>query len=80
MWSTVTERKHKVFKVFPGQLKGPKSGSRGEAEKECMMLGEASFVTRDGRTLEMAWSGHAVLKKDGQNWKFSKYRVWVQGD
>ena len=80
MWNVIKERKHSVWKVFPGQFKGSHSGSHGEVECECMLLGEAEFMTRDGRRMSADWAAHAVLRKEGEEWKFEKYRVWIQND
>ncbi|KAF7551507.1 hypothetical protein G7046_g7705 [Stylonectria norvegica] len=77
MWTTVKTRKHTVFKVFPGVFKGPESQAASH-HVEAMLLGEASFITRDERTIEASWTGHAVLRKDGEEWKFASYRIWIQ--
>ncbi|KAJ3508131.1 hypothetical protein NM208_g15865 [Fusarium decemcellulare] len=75
MWAQVQERKHTVLKVFPGRFTGSDA-----SERECMLLGEASFLTRDGRTTEAGWTVHAVVKRVQGEWKFVRYRVWVQTD
>ncbi|KAF4984455.1 hypothetical protein FZEAL_356 [Fusarium zealandicum] len=75
MWAHVQERKHTVLKVFPGRFTKP-DGS----ERECMLLGEANFLTRDGRSIEAQWSAHAVVSKVQDQWRFAQYRVWVQND
>ncbi|KAF9766367.1 hypothetical protein IL306_001241 [Fusarium sp. DS 682] len=71
MWKHIKERKHTVLKVFPGRFSD---------SNECMILGEVSVTTTDGRLKEAAWSAHAVVSKVDGQWKFSKYRVWLQTD
>lgn len=78
MWSVVKDRKHSVSKAFPGQFKGSHSGSHGDVECEFMLLGDAEFVTRDGRLIEVDWAAHAVVRREGQEWKIEKYRIWIQ--
>ncbi|RMJ09684.1 hypothetical protein CDV36_010709 [Fusarium kuroshium] len=75
MWAHIQERKHTVLKVFPGKFTGSDA-----SERECMLLGEASFLTRDGRTIEAGWSAHAVVRRVQGQWKFAQYRVWVQNE
>ncbi|EGU85840.1 hypothetical protein FOQG_01030 [Fusarium oxysporum f. sp. raphani 54005] len=71
MWKHIKERKHTVLKVFPGRFSD---------SNECMILGEVSVTTTDGRLKEAAWSAHAVVRKVDGQWKFSQYRVWLQTD
>lgn len=72
MWSVVQERQHRVIKVFPGQF------NKDESECECMLVGEGTFKTKNGETIEPSWSGHAILKKEKGEWKLKAYRVWTQ--
>ncbi|KAF4448813.1 putative Fungal specific transcription factor [Fusarium austroafricanum] len=69
MWKHIKERKHTVLKVFPGRFSD---------SNECMILGDVSVTTTDGRLKESAWSAHAVVSKVEGQWKFSQYRVWLQ--
>ncbi|KAF5239761.1 hypothetical protein FANTH_9840 [Fusarium anthophilum] len=71
MWKHIKERKHTVLKVFPGRFSD---------SNECMILGDVSVTTTDGRLKEAAWSAHAVVRKVDGQWKFSQYRVWLQTD
>ncbi|KAF5722222.1 fungal specific transcription factor [Fusarium mundagurra] len=71
MWKHIKERKHTVLKVFPGRFSD---------SNECMILGDVSVTTTDGRRKEAAWSAHAVVRKVDGQWKFSQYRVWLQTD
>ncbi|KAF5639744.1 fungal specific transcription [Fusarium sp. NRRL 25303] len=71
MWKHIKERKHTVLKVFPGRFSD---------SNECMILGDVSVTTTDGRLKEAAWSAHAVVRKVDGKWKFSQYRVWLQTD
>ncbi|KAF5529207.1 fungal specific transcription factor [Fusarium napiforme] len=71
MWKHIEERKHTVHKVFPGRFSD---------SNECMILGDVSVTTTDGRLKEAAWSAHAVVRKVDGQWKFSQYRVWLQTD
>ncbi|KAF5639831.1 fungal specific transcription factor [Fusarium sp. NRRL 52700] len=71
MWKHIKERKHTVLKVFPGRFSD---------SNECMILGDVSVTTTDGRLQEAAWSAHAVVRKVDGQWKFSQYRVWLQTD
>lgn len=71
MWKHIKERKHTVLKVFPGRFSD---------SNECMILGDVSVTTTDGRLKEAAWSAHAVVRKVDGQWKFNQYRVWLQTD
>ncbi|RBA09521.1 hypothetical protein FPRO05_06658 [Fusarium proliferatum] len=71
MWKHIKERRHTVLKVFPGRFSD---------SNECMILGDVSVTTTDGRLKEAAWSAHAVVRKVDGQWKFSQYRVWLQTD
>ncbi|KAH7328561.1 hypothetical protein B0I35DRAFT_21190 [Stachybotrys elegans] len=83
MWATMAERKHVVTKVFPGRF-SPADASDGESSDcECMMFGEVQYKTSDGSSLTTPWAAHAVLHKetdagDKEEWKFARYRVWLQ--
>lgn len=73
MWKHVQERRHTVLKVFPGRFAGADDG-------ECMILGEATFLTKDGRSFDAKWTAHAVVSKVEGQYRFASYRVWIQND
>lgn len=78
MWEVVADRKHVVHKAFPGSFQE----DNVEGECELMLHGDVHAVTKDGQSLVIPWAGHAVLVKtaDGEKeeWKFKKYRVYLQ--
>ncbi|KJZ71782.1 hypothetical protein HIM_08802 [Hirsutella minnesotensis 3608] len=82
MWTTVQERRHTVTKVFPGQFEGG-AGKEGELGGcELMLFGDVALTTKDGQRATVPWAAHAVLtlERDGERdeWKFARYRVWLQ--
>ncbi|KAK2601748.1 hypothetical protein QQS21_004736 [Conoideocrella luteorostrata] len=83
MWTTVQERQHSVFKVFPGRF-GDQNSDSGDLNQECefMLFGEVKLQTKLGQSLAVPWAGHAILKKgmygEKEEWKFRHYQVWLQ--
>ena len=69
MWEVVASRKHTLTKAFPGSF-----GKAGE--QEVMLFGEVAREKKDGSSGVFSWAGHAVLRKESGDWKFSYYRVW----
>ncbi|KAF4587782.1 putative Fungal specific transcription factor [Ophiocordyceps camponoti-floridani] len=70
MWEKTQGRKHNVAKVFPGRF--------ADGGWEAMVLGEVR-LTMEGTEVVVPWSGHAVLRRgDDGEWRFARYRVWLQ--
>lgn len=80
MWNVVAERKHVVNKVFPGSFQDADAG--GATECECMLFGDVHLVTKEGQAMTVPWAGYAVLRQVEEGgkteWKFARYRVYLQ--
>lgn len=71
MWTTVRERRHSVAKVFPGRF-------RDGGECEVTLFGEVELTTKEGHDGMVPWAAHGELRREGGEWKFARYRVWLQ--
>ena len=82
MWNVVAERKHVVNKVFPGSFQDAEAAKNEAEECELMLFGDVHLVTKEGQAMTVPWAGHGVLRSVGEGdkkeWKFAKYRVWLQ--
>lgn len=82
MWNVVAERRHVVNKVFPGSFQEAEAAKDGAEECECMLFGDVHLVTKERQAMTVPWAGHAVLRRveegDKKEWKFVRYRVWLQ--
>ena len=81
MWTSVSERKHTVTKVFPAQFGD--ASAPGEVPKcEWMLFGEVQIKNDDGTIVKTPWAGHGVVRKEKvgekEEWKFARYQVWLQ--
>jgi hypothetical protein len=47
-----------------------------------MLFGDVHLVTKERQAMTVPWAGHAVLRRveegDKKEWKFVRYRVWLQ--
>lgn len=88
MWTAVRDRQHTVTKVFPGRFQDP-GAAEEPVECELMLFGEVKLTLKgDGGGVEegaikvVPWAGHAVVRKEKEGereeWKFTRYRVWLQ--
>jgi hypothetical protein len=77
MWNNVSQRRHRVTKVFPAQFQdlessaadssgpGPGAGSEsGPVECEWMLFGDVAVTTGDGQDVVREWAGHAVVTQE----------------
>jgi hypothetical protein len=71
IWDVLAESKHKVSKVMK---------SNDSNEPECMLIGDGFFLTKDKTPVNASWAGHIEMKKEGEEWKLSSYRVWSQNE
>jgi hypothetical protein len=69
IFDVIAESKHTVSKIL--------KSSEG-SDPECMLIGDAKFLTKDQLAVSSSWAGHVELKKQGDEWKLASYRVWSQ--
>lgn len=78
MWVSAAARKHRLFKVFPGEF----SANASSNEAEFMIYGAVGYRMKDEKAEDavVSFAGHAQLRRDGADapWKFGFYRVYIQ--
>jgi hypothetical protein len=67
MWTAVSARQHTAFKIFPF----------GADSAELMLYGTVAYTLKDDRKAVVDWAGRAELVREGADWKFAMYQVYL---